>query len=482
MTSAIFREMEQIGRETRYGAVGAGKVDDMSKHTIRGTGRTTELMRSVPPGGYFVVHAPHFIRYCSDIRSQVLGRDDFKIAAIGNGQWIHGLDRSKIVFDHVVTECEPPFKIQAGHYYRTRDGRKVGPMEVREGGSSWSGMIDDYGRCLFTLEGTVWLRPGGNDHPLDLIAEWQDEPQVSSGFIAAGNAPQPQNMSPETMCNAQCLGVAPSLKPPPPFLGGVTMRGPGSEWTKQDWERHVTKCRRAFKEMLEARKPESKWTDTGAAMHAALQEVNVAPQVGNTVDTSKWTKADWERAVAEQLAADAAGQRPLTLEEGFARLDASNKALVEMEQKQGPLPPPVELFRKEKPSQPNEAMRRILANITQGSEEFFEDRRPAKDAEADAVTRFATAILHGDPVHRDWLKRAAVAFNAGEPMPPPVSAPQEEKIKRGGETFLAVMANDAGDITYRTDGAVSALKAYARGCGVKVVAIVNVSWLEGDGL
>lgn len=67
------------------------------------------------------------------------------------------------------------FKIEAGKYYRTRDGRKVGPMEVW----CFGGWHSD--RAERPLNGGVWLDDGtakyagAKDSP-DLIAEWIDEP------------------------------------------------------------------------------------------------------------------------------------------------------------------------------------------------------------------------------------------------------------------------------------------------------------------
>jgi len=68
-----------------------------------------------------------------------------------------------------------PLKIEAGKYYRTRDGRKVGPMEVWPLG----GWHSD--RSERPLNGGVWLQDGSakyhgaKDSP-PLIAEWVDEP------------------------------------------------------------------------------------------------------------------------------------------------------------------------------------------------------------------------------------------------------------------------------------------------------------------
>ena len=51
-------------------------------------------------------------------------------------------------------------KIEEGKYYRTRDGRKVGPM-----------------RSAWTPNGTQWWFKDGDKTKLDLIAEWTDEPE-----------------------------------------------------------------------------------------------------------------------------------------------------------------------------------------------------------------------------------------------------------------------------------------------------------------
>lgn len=68
-------------------------------------------------------------------------------------------------------------KIEAGKYYRTRDGRKVGPMvrPAKPDEYPWHG-TGPLGNC-------IWYRSeGGKFHgpimqnALDLIAEWTDEP------------------------------------------------------------------------------------------------------------------------------------------------------------------------------------------------------------------------------------------------------------------------------------------------------------------
>jgi hypothetical protein len=74
-------------------------------------------------------------------------------------------------------EVDVTLKIEAGKYYRTRDGRKVGPMarkwDDRE--HPWG-----FGRELscYTSYGERWK--GGLGHEGDdLIAEWTDEPPTT---------------------------------------------------------------------------------------------------------------------------------------------------------------------------------------------------------------------------------------------------------------------------------------------------------------
>lgn len=70
-------------------------------------------------------------------------------------------------------------QIEAGKYYRTRDGRKVGPMYERGGEWICDHQVDGYvpmwhlktGVANFTTEG-----PESDDPQYDLIAEWTDDP------------------------------------------------------------------------------------------------------------------------------------------------------------------------------------------------------------------------------------------------------------------------------------------------------------------
>jgi len=62
-------------------------------------------------------------------------------------------------------------KIEAGKYYRTRDGRKVGPMKYEDHSDNqpWTD-----GARYYCHDGN-WL-PEGHPSSNDLIAEWTDEP------------------------------------------------------------------------------------------------------------------------------------------------------------------------------------------------------------------------------------------------------------------------------------------------------------------
>lgn len=73
-------------------------------------------------------------------------------------------------------------KLEAGKYYRTRDGRKKGQIA-----------LDDHVRYpARDPQGTAWTADGffygpNDPHDLDLIAEWTDEPAAEPATVA----PQP---------------------------------------------------------------------------------------------------------------------------------------------------------------------------------------------------------------------------------------------------------------------------------------------------
>jgi hypothetical protein len=80
----------------------------------------------------------------------------------------------------VAAEAQPAatLKIEAGRYYRTRDGRKVGPMR-----DDWSmESVYHYHVTEGILTGNLWSATGGGypgqEQDTDLIAEWQDTPSA----------------------------------------------------------------------------------------------------------------------------------------------------------------------------------------------------------------------------------------------------------------------------------------------------------------
>lgn len=65
-------------------------------------------------------------------------------------------------------------KIQSGRFYRTRDGRKVGPMVLDEvDGLHWK--QDGTGGPLWSPSGLRWF----HDPDRDIIAEWAEEPEAA---------------------------------------------------------------------------------------------------------------------------------------------------------------------------------------------------------------------------------------------------------------------------------------------------------------
>ncbi|MBJ6135042.1 hypothetical protein JAU75_19555 [Ochrobactrum sp. Q0168] len=76
-------------------------------------------------------------------------------------------------------ELAPSLNIETGKFYRTRDGRKVGPMKRYNDG--WLNESDGHGR-MWRDDGLRYYEESRGDGS-DLIAEWVDEP--------AGNANAP---------------------------------------------------------------------------------------------------------------------------------------------------------------------------------------------------------------------------------------------------------------------------------------------------
>lgn len=97
------------------------------------------------------------------------GRGWVEIKVPGFGR----LDYGGEYFELVEPEPTAPLTIQAGKFYKTRDGRKVGPM--RSSGRGY--LITDFWHYAKDGECCYLGVSGSDTHPEhDLIAEWVDEP------------------------------------------------------------------------------------------------------------------------------------------------------------------------------------------------------------------------------------------------------------------------------------------------------------------
>lgn len=78
-----------------------------------------------------------------------------------------------------------PLQLEAGKFYRTRAGRKVGPA------TQWDGYAVLYPECRWVIDGVLYQDDGtfadGGYSVNDLIAEWVDEPPASEAPTAAGS-------------------------------------------------------------------------------------------------------------------------------------------------------------------------------------------------------------------------------------------------------------------------------------------------------
>lgn len=99
------------------------------------------------------------------------GANDSRVAFDKSGTWYAPWDYLEPV---VVAPATATLQIEAGKFYKTRDGRKVGPLVVQDGFH----MVEGYhyasnGECCY-------LGMSGDDpYPdRDLVAEWIDEPSV----------------------------------------------------------------------------------------------------------------------------------------------------------------------------------------------------------------------------------------------------------------------------------------------------------------
>ena len=110
--------------------------------------------------------------------------DDCRVRFDVAGEWFA---RWGILEPVAVAPATATLTIEAGKYYKTRDGRKVGPMEhwnVYDGQFFHAPEGNFYGE--YWQENGVNGEPHiGQDDSLDLIAEWADEPAAVAGATAA---------------------------------------------------------------------------------------------------------------------------------------------------------------------------------------------------------------------------------------------------------------------------------------------------------
>jgi hypothetical protein len=101
------------------------------------------------------------------------GRKIGDIAVVSKAGDLKGLSGGSIGLFAYRLEPAPPLTITAGKFYKTRDGRKVGPMEA----GVWGRVFYDSSR---SITGQSWNEDGsfiyGVVNNIDIIAEWVDEP------------------------------------------------------------------------------------------------------------------------------------------------------------------------------------------------------------------------------------------------------------------------------------------------------------------
>jgi hypothetical protein len=86
---------------------------------------------------------------------------------------------------HLIAEWtdEPELQLEKGKFYRTRDGRKVGPM-VYDGSLDYFN-FDDGSKTGWQIDGRIaWSKNDG-----DIISEWTDEEQKSYMYHNPDDAP-----------------------------------------------------------------------------------------------------------------------------------------------------------------------------------------------------------------------------------------------------------------------------------------------------
>lgn len=100
----------------------------------------------------------------------------------GGAKYIENIEP---ILSTTTPEQPATLKIEAGKFYKTRDGRKVGPMRDTGGTSDhWTTTKTEIGLPYWHDDGAHW---SGRTNPADLIAEWIDEPAAKARTATASN-------------------------------------------------------------------------------------------------------------------------------------------------------------------------------------------------------------------------------------------------------------------------------------------------------
>lgn len=153
--------------------------------------------------GSFTIGREYVVRYFDPIEYRLgVQRDD---KGLENGITADYFDPLPVAAE---AQLAAPLKIEAGKFYRTRDGRKVGPMEVFSGKGLAASFIGQQAAFTspdleanrtggsYTADG-VWLTSGG-ESPHDLIAEWRDAPSATDAEWVDEPAVTPVETEPDT--------------------------------------------------------------------------------------------------------------------------------------------------------------------------------------------------------------------------------------------------------------------------------------------
>ncbi len=127
--------------------------------------------------------------------------------------------------------------IEAGKFYRTRDGRKVGPMEVTEipwtdihgDTSAFVGRFDGH-KDHYTAKG-LWLTRYGEDRPEDLVAQWVEP----TAWQAATEEPEPVAVAEATVTPEPRFKVGQKVRCVDSYPGSFTV---GKEYTVAYYDQH----------------------------------------------------------------------------------------------------------------------------------------------------------------------------------------------------------------------------------------------------